>query len=313
MAYKKHDRKAYTHYIINPFTRKIIEGFEYKEDANDRLKEYENIGLKVYTKTYLKRMKVDPTFNKNWGSDRSLGKVKNYTVQKEVVLYGDFRKDIQIPEIKVRFNKGKAFDKINNSASTAAFLKRVYGRSIDLQEHFVLLLFDNSLNIIGYYKHTVGTPVSTLADIPMLLGVALKAMARSILVSHNHPSGNPKPSQADIDLTKQITKAAKAVNISFLDHIIITKNNGYTSLADQGLMSLSGLGNVNRNKIEDELRQEVFNQLKKVSKNSKLTPKISALIKDKSGYEWMERRIIQMMINDGITVSACIPHIESEL
>jgi DNA repair protein RadC len=313
MAYKKHDRKAYQFYIFNLKNRKIIEGFEYREDANERKKEYTQSDLKVYTRTYLERIKVDPSFNKSWGSDRSLGKVKNYPVQKEVVLYGDFRKDIQIPEIKVRFNKGKVFDKINNSASTAAFLKRVYGRSIDLQEHFVLLLFDNSLNIIGYYKHTVGTPVSTLADIPMLIGVALKAMARSIIVSHNHPSGNPKPSQADIDLTKQINKAAKAVSISFLDHIIITKNNGYTSLADQGLMSLSGLGNVNPAKIEDELRFEVFQQLKKASENPGMTPNISKLLKTKSGYEWMERRIIQMMINDSITASACIPQIESEL
>jgi DNA repair protein RadC len=313
MTYKKHDRKVYKYYIINPFSRLILEGFEFKEDAEERRKDISRQGLTVYTRAYLKRMKVDPSINKNWGSDKPLGKVKNYPVQKEVVLYGDFRKDIQIPEIKVRYNKGKVFDKINNSNSTAEFLRRVYGRSIDLQEHFVLLLFDNSLNVMGYYKHTVGTPVSTLADIPMLLGIALKAMARSIIVSHNHPSGNPKPSQADIDLTKQINKAAKTVNISFLDHIIITKNNGYTSLADQGLMSLSGLGNVKPNKLENELRQEVFQQLKKAAENPKLTPEISALIKDKSGYEWMERRIIQMMISDSITASACIPQIESEL
>ena len=313
MANKKYNQKAYQFYIFSIKNHKIIEGFEYKEDAKERCKEISRQDSKVYTGAYLKRTGFNPENNKNWGTDKNLGKVKPYPIQKEVVLYGDFRKNIQIPEIKVRYNKGKVFDKINNSASTAAFLKRVFGRSIDIQEHFVLLLFDNSLNIMGYYKHTVGTPVSTLADIPMLIGVALKAMARSIIISHNHPSGNPKPSQADIDLTKQVFKAAKTVNINCLDHIIITKNNGYTSLADQGLMSLSGLGSVKSNKIEDELRQEVFNQLSKSSKNPKLTPKISALIKDKSGYEWMERRIIQMMIIDGITTSACIPQIESEL
>jgi DNA repair protein RadC len=313
MTYKKHDRKAYHFYIFNTRNKKIIEGFEYKADAQERRKEYSQKSLKVYSRVYLERIKINPTYNKSWGSDRSLGKIKKYPVQKEAVLYGDFRKDIQIPEIKVRFNKGKSFDKINNSASTAAFLKRVYGRSIDIQEHFVLLLFDNSLNVMGYYKHTVGTPVSTLADIPMLIGIALKAMARSIIVSHNHPSGNPKPSQADLDLTKNISKAAKAVNISFLDHIIITKNNGYTSLADQGLMGLNGLGSVKPTKVENELRQEVFSQLKKVSNSPKLTPKIHKLLKTKSGYEWMERRIIQMMINDNITASACIPQIETEL
>jgi len=232
----------------------------------------------------------------------------------EVVLSGDFRSDIQIPEIKVRFNRGKTFGKISNSDDVHKFLLRVYGRSIGLQEHFVLLLTDNSLNILGYYKHTVGTPVSTLADIPMLMGIVLKSMARSFIVSHNHPSGNRNPSDADRQLTHKIKQAAATVNINFLDHVIVTKENGYYSFADNG--SLSGIpksGKVQDSSpnLETQLRQEILNQLKRV--NSNLTPNIQRIIQTKKGYLWMENRIIDMMISDGITASSAIPQIESEL
>lgn len=237
----------------------------------------------------------------------------NYKSTAEVVLYGDFRKDIQIPEIKVRYNKGKAFDTIRSSDDVYKFLKKVYGRSISLQEHFVLLLVDNSLNVIGYYKHTVGTPVSTLADIPMLMGVVLKSMARSFIISHNHPSGNNKPSEPDKALTKRVKVAATSVGINLLDHIIVTAKNGYYSFADEG--SLSGIPKIAKSDkgLEKRLRQEVFQQLQKVNKNIHLTPKIHKLIQTEKGYSWVERRIINMMINDGITASACIPQIESEL
>jgi DNA repair protein RadC len=314
MAYNKHDRKAYKYFVYNPQFQKIISGWEYKVDAFSHKQELNFTGLKIYTRTYLERIGIKPSSNKNWGTD--LGVVK-YKPQQEVVLSGDFRKDIQIPEIKVRFNKGKTFGKIQDSRDVQNFLKKVYGRQVGVQEQFVMLLMDNSLNILGYYKHTIGTPVSTLADIPMLMGVVVKSMARSFFVSHNHPSGNKRPSDGDRQLTTQLKKAAKTLNVQFLDHIIVTPKNGYFSFADEGQLSgLPSLGKPSKSKntsLENRVRQEVLLQLQKVQRNKELTPNIYKLIQQKNGYAWMENRIINMMINDGITASSCIPQIESEL
>ncbi len=310
MAYNKHDRKNYKFFVFNLDTKKILSGWEYKLDANSHKSELSFPKLKIYTRSYLERIDCNPKSNTNWGSD--LGMIK-YKPQQEVVLYGDFRKEVQIPEIKVRYNKGKAFEKIQSSADVHRFLKRVYGRNIGLQEHFVLLLTDNQLNITGYYKHTVGTPVSTLADIPMLMGIVLKSLARSFIISHNHPSGNIQPSEADKRLTRQVMKASKAIGVNMLDHIIVTAKNGYYSFGDEG--SLNGLGKpgVRKGTTEQRLRQEIMNQLQRVNKNKQLTPRIYDLIQTENGYAWVEKRIIQMMISDGITASACIPQIESEL
>ena len=65
--------------------------------------------------------------------------------------------------------------------------------------------------------------------------MALQALASSIILCHNHPSGNLKPSQADIDITKKLRKGGESIDISVLDHLIIS-DQGYYSFADQGDM-----------------------------------------------------------------------------
>ena len=313
MAYKRIDRKAYNYYCLDPQTGKLLTGWEYREDAKDYIKQSTIVGLKVYTRKYLERTGTDPKQNKNWGSE-SISGVK-YLEGQEVVLAGDFRKDIQVPEIKVRYNRGKTFGKIRESRDVYLFLKRVYGRQIGIQEHFVLLLADRGLNIVGYYKHTVGTPTSALADIPMLMGIVLKSLTKSFIISHNHPSGNTRPSDADIHLTKQFQKSAKELGLTLLDHIIATQNNGYYSFADErGLGSIKTTkDNSKRKDLEHRLREEILYQLKKVQQNPTLTPGLYKAIQNEKGYAWAERRIIQMMIADGLSVSACIPQIESGL
>ncbi len=314
MSKNRYDRKEYKYFVFNTKTKKIISGFEYHSDALDLVKEYDNPKLKVYTRTFLKRT-INPSDNNNWSNEVS--GVKPYKQQKEVVLYGNFRKDINIPEIKIRYNRGKDFGKIKNSNDVYQLLLKIYGRNINLQEHFIMLLCDNSLNITGYYKHTIGTPTSTIIDIPMLIGIATKSLARSVIISHNHPSGKLNPSMLDEQLTKGIKKAFDLVNVKIHDHIIVTPKDGYYSFSDNSNSNLEGFGKNDYKKendsLEKELRQEVFNNLQKVNKNKMLTPKIYDLIQSKNGYEWVERRIINMVINDNITISSCIPHIESEL
>ena len=75
----------------------------------------------------------------------------------------------------------------------------------------------------------------TVVDARIILKNALDLLASSMILVHNHPSGNPKPSHEDLTITKKITEAAKLIDITVLDHLIIFENK-YTSFADEGLM-----------------------------------------------------------------------------
>jgi DNA repair protein RadC len=233
----------------------------------------------------------------------------NYKEGKEIVLFG-VTDEIRVPEIRIRYNRGKTFRKIKGSADTHEFLKKVYGKDISIQEQMVVLFLDNSLNILGYYRHTTGTPTASLIDIPMIMGIAMKAMARSVIISHNHPSGNTSPSEADRKITSGLVEAAKANRLTVLDHIIVTKDNGFYSFADNMDSSLAGF-NKDGLTTETQLRQEILDQLNRVT--SKNAPKVYEMIQTESGYRNVEQRIITMVVRDRITPSACIPQVENEL
>jgi hypothetical protein len=164
-----------------------------------------------------------------------------YPQKQEVVLFGTDT-NVQelkeyIPEIKVRMNKGKTFDvdTVKTSQNVYDMLKRVYGKNL-FQEHFVVLLFNRANKLIGFYKHTIGSSNATLADIPMIIGIVTKSLAQSVVLSHNHPSGNANPSEADKALTKKAKIAFDSVGIAILDHVIYTEN-GYFSFADDGILN----------------------------------------------------------------------------
>lgn len=75
----------------------------------------------------------------------------------------------------------------------------------------------------------------TVADLRIIFAIALKSLSTSIVVAHNHPSGNKKPSAADTKLTKKIKDAGELLDIQLLDHLILVEN-GYFSFADEGLL-----------------------------------------------------------------------------
>lgn len=69
----------------------------------------------------------------------------------------------------------------------------------------------------------------------MIFTLALKAAACNLILAHNHPSGNLKPSRADIELTRKIKEGGRLLEITLLDHLIVSKE-GYYSMADEGMM-----------------------------------------------------------------------------
>jgi len=73
-------------------------------------------------------------------------------------------------------------------------------------------------------------------DVRTIFQAAVKSNCSSIIAAHNHPSGNRQPSDADIQITKQISEAGKIMDIKLLDHLILTPSEGYFSFADEGLL-----------------------------------------------------------------------------
>lgn len=102
-------------------------------------------------------------------------------------------------------------------------------------EEFWVLYLDNSNHLIEKSLIGSGGFTATLVDIRLVLHLALKWGATAMIVAHNHPTGNLKPSKADRLLTDKLFQAAHAIDLKLLDHIIVGKNE-YFSFADQKLL-----------------------------------------------------------------------------
>jgi DNA repair protein RadC len=104
------------------------------------------------------------------------------------------------------------------------------------REIFSVVLMTRSNQVLGIVKCGEGTPTSCIVDKQYVARLAILANAQAVILCHNHPSGNLKASDADIALTKQLKEALKLLDINVLDHVILTQDNGYTSLQADNLM-----------------------------------------------------------------------------
>lgn len=102
-------------------------------------------------------------------------------------------------------------------------------------EEFWILLLNRANRVIGRERVSIGGVSGTVVDAKMVFQKALQQLASSLILAHNHPSGNLRPSQADLDLTKKLKAAGKVLDIQVVDHLIISEA-GYTSFADENLM-----------------------------------------------------------------------------
>ena len=106
----------------------------------------------------------------------------------------------------------------------------------DLQhEEFWTLLLNRSLQVIKLIQISSGGTSGTHVDPKLIFKPALESLVSAVIISHNHPSGTLRPSQADVVLTKRLTQAGKVLDIPVLDHLIFT-DNGFYSFKDEGTM-----------------------------------------------------------------------------
>jgi len=108
-------------------------------------------------------------------------------------------------------------------------------RLINFLEEFKIILLNRTNRVLGLVDISMGGVSGTYVDPKIVFVVALKANASGLILIHNHPSGNLKPSDADIKLTQKIKDGAKLLEIEIHDHLIIS-DNGYYSMADDGII-----------------------------------------------------------------------------
>ena len=124
--------------------------------------------------------------------------------------------------------------KLNSSQTVYAFLK---SKLSDLpHEEFWVIYLSRNNNVIKTECISKGGVSGTVVDIRLILKPAIECLASSIILAHNHPSGNLKPSQEDMTITKKVKEAAKLLDMVIQDHLIFGDQT-YFSFADEGLMS----------------------------------------------------------------------------
>jgi DNA repair protein RadC len=127
----------------------------------------------------------------------------------------------------------KVLDEVKSSRDGYNIMRR---HLMDLNhEEFWIMLIGRSSKVIAKELVSKGGLSGTVADPKIIYHMALQHQASAIIMVHNHPSGNLKPSREDLALTKKIADAGRMLDINVLDHLIIT-DSGYFSFGDEGLL-----------------------------------------------------------------------------
>ena len=126
-----------------------------------------------------------------------------------------------------------AMTKINNSLEIKDFMTGFFTNAIC--EEFYIIYLNHGHRIIRAVRHSKGGLAETAVDLRLILKGALDCNSTTIVLSHNHPSGNVNPSNEDIKITQKVKTAAKLMDITLLDHVIVTDHN-YYSFADEGTL-----------------------------------------------------------------------------
>ena len=154
---------------------------------------------------------------------KGIGEAKAITIVAAMEL-GRRRKDAEV------FNKNK----ITGSKDAADFFQPLLA---DLNhEEFWIMLLDRGNKILDSFMISQGGISGTVIDVRIIMKPAIEKLASAIILCHNHPSGTMQASDADLKITRKIKDAAKLMDISVLDHIIIGQNT-YLSFADKGILN----------------------------------------------------------------------------
>ena len=172
-------------------------------------------------------------------TSHNLGVLSKYSVQHLIKFRGIGKAKailiIASLELGRRGRVSKNMEKVQLCSSGSVFeLMQPLIGELDHEEFWILLL--NNANKIQFkWRLSMGGITATLVDVRLIYKKAIEHGATSIILCHNHPSGNRKPSQSDIVLTKKVIKGGGILDIKVLDHIIVA-GKAYYSFADEGAL-----------------------------------------------------------------------------
>ena len=118
--------------------------------------------------------------------------------------------------------------KVMGPADAVVFARNFFGDDIDIYESCFIILTNRANKIIGWYKVSSGGLDAVIVDKKIICKVAIDALASGVILVHNHPSGDSKPSNADIKATRDVKDCLKMFDITLLDHIILTSTEYYS-------------------------------------------------------------------------------------
>jgi DNA repair protein RadC len=124
---------------------------------------------------------------------------------------------------------------IKNSIDSSNYARQFYESDLTIYESMFLIMMNKANTVIAWAKISQGGVSVTVADPKIIAKYAIDSLASSVILVHNHPSGNKLPSNADNDLTKKVKSGLAIFDVALLDHIILTETE-YYSFADEGKM-----------------------------------------------------------------------------
>ncbi|WP_316846788.1 JAB domain-containing protein [Pedobacter psychrodurus] len=140
----------------------------------------------------------------------------------------------QVAEIELSYRpKFKPAERPQIDCSAKAYQVLMGSWSLDkieLVEEFKIILLNRGNRVLGIVNISQGGMSGTVADPKIIFAIALKACANGIILSHNHPSGESRPSDADIKLTQKLSEAGKLLDIKVFDHIIVCTDRYFSFL-----------------------------------------------------------------------------------
>ena len=124
-------------------------------------------------------------------------------------------------------------EKITDASSSYEYARKFFFDDINIYESVFIILLNKANNTLGFAKISQGGVASSIVDVKIIAKYAIDSLASGIILVHNHPSGNVRPSKEDDELTRKLTSALGLIDVQLVDHIIVAENKFY-SYTDEG-------------------------------------------------------------------------------
>ena len=136
-----------------------------------------------------------------------------------------------IKKVKSEFNSIK----VQSSKDAADYARNFYFDDMLIYESFFILCLNRNNNTTAWVKISQGGVSGTVVDVKLISKYAIESLSSSVILIHNHPSGNKNPSESDKNITRKVKDTLSLFDCQLTDHIILTETD-YTSFCDEGIL-----------------------------------------------------------------------------